>query len=40
MRVVVASRYYLIAREGTMDRARAVLREAGLLPETEGQQGR
>lgn len=30
-----ATRYDLIARDGTVDRARYMLREAGLLPETE-----
>jgi len=34
VRGLAASRYDLIAREGTVDRARALLRDAGLLPET------
>ncbi len=33
VRGLAASRYDLIAREGTVDRARAMLRDAGLLPE-------
>ncbi len=32
-----ATRYDLIARDGTVDRARYMLREAGLLPETEAE---
>jgi hypothetical protein len=35
VRQLVATRYDLIAREGTVDRARSVLSEAGLLPQTE-----
>jgi hypothetical protein len=35
VRQLVATRYDLIAREGTVDRARAMLSEAGLLPQTE-----
>ena len=35
MRRLVAARYDLIAREGTVDRARTMLDEAGLLPRTE-----
>jgi hypothetical protein len=30
----VARRYDLVAREGTVDQARAMLRDAGQLPET------
>jgi len=33
VRGLAASRYDLIAREDTVDRARAMLRDAGLLPE-------
>jgi hypothetical protein len=33
VRGLVATRYDLIARGGTVDRARAMLRDAGLLPE-------
>ena len=35
VRQLVAARYDLIAREGTADRARSMLSEAGLLPQTE-----
>jgi len=35
VRQLVATRYDLIAREGTVDRARTMLGTAGLLPETE-----
>jgi hypothetical protein len=35
VRQLVATRYDLIAREGTVDRARSVLSDAGLLPPTE-----
>src|SRR3984885_10038161 len=35
VRQLVATRYDLIAREGTVDRARTMLSEAGLLPQTE-----
>jgi hypothetical protein len=35
VRQLVASQYDLIAREGTVDRARSMLSEAGLLPQTE-----
>jgi hypothetical protein len=35
VRQLVATRYDLIAREGTVDRARSMLGEAGLLPPTE-----
>jgi len=35
VRQLVATRYDLIAREGTVDRARSMLSEAGLLPQTE-----
>jgi hypothetical protein len=33
VRTLVASRYDLVAREGTVDRARAMLRDVGQLPE-------
>jgi len=36
VRQLVATHYDLIAREGTMDRARSMLSAAGLLPRTEG----
>jgi hypothetical protein len=36
VRQLAATRYDLIAREGTVDRARSMLSEAGLLPQTEG----
>jgi len=36
VRRLAASRYDLIARERTVDRARAMLRDAGLLPENGG----
>jgi hypothetical protein len=35
MRQLVATHYDLIARESTVDRARTILSEAGLLPQTE-----
>src|SRR5580698_10246585 len=35
VRQLVATHYDLIAREGTVDRARSMLSEAGLLPATE-----
>jgi hypothetical protein len=35
VRQLVAARYDLIAREGTVDRARTMLSEAGLLPQQE-----
>jgi hypothetical protein len=35
VRQLVATRYDLIAREGTVDRARGMLSEAGLLPQAE-----
>jgi len=35
VRQLVATQYDLIAREGTVDRARNMLSEAGLLPQTE-----
>ncbi|HXT90413.1 MAG TPA: general stress protein [Trebonia sp.] len=35
VRGLVATHYDLIAREGTVDRARTMLGDAGLLPETE-----
>ena len=35
VRQLVASQYDLIAREGTVDRAKTMLSEAGLLPQTE-----
>ncbi|MGH3210000.1 MAG: general stress protein [Trebonia sp.] len=35
VRQLVAARYDLIAREGTVERARTMLGEAGLLPQTE-----
>ena len=35
VRQLVATHYDLIAREGTVDRARSMLSEAGLLPQTE-----
>jgi hypothetical protein len=35
VRQLVAARYDLIAREGTVDRARTMLSEAGLLPQPE-----
>lgn len=35
VRQLVAAHYDLIAREGTVDRARSMLGEAGLLPRTE-----
>ena len=35
VRQLVASQYDLIAREGTVDRARTMLSEAGLLPQAE-----
>jgi len=35
LRQLVATRYDLIAREGTVDRARSMLSEAGLLPQAE-----
>ncbi len=35
VRQLVATRYDLIAREGTVDRARSMLGEAGLLPQAE-----
>jgi hypothetical protein len=35
VRQLVATRYDLIAREGTVERARYMLGEAGLMPETE-----
>ncbi|HEY1668370.1 MAG TPA: general stress protein [Trebonia sp.] len=35
VRQLVATRYDLIAREGTVDRARSMLSEAGLLPQAE-----
>ena len=35
VRQLVAARYDLIAREGTVDRARSMLSEAGLLPRQE-----
>jgi hypothetical protein len=35
VRQLVATHYDLIAREGTVDRARSMLDEAGLLPQTE-----
>jgi Heat induced stress protein YflT domain len=35
VRQLVATRYDLIAREGTVDRARTMLGEAGLLPQPE-----
>lgn len=35
VRQLVATHYDLIAREGTVDRARSMLIEAGLLPQTE-----
>jgi Domain of unknown function (DUF3482) len=35
VRQIVAIRYDLIAREGTVDRARSMLSGAGLLPQTE-----
>ena len=35
VRQLVARQYDLIAREGTVDRARSMLSEAGLLPQTE-----
>ena len=34
-RTLVATRYDLIAREDTVDRARSMLSEAGLLPQAE-----
>ena len=37
VRGLVATRYDLIAREGTVERARFMLAEAGLLPQTETQ---
>ena len=36
VRGLAASHYDLIAREGTVDRARSMLAEAGLMPETSG----
>ena len=35
VRRLVATRYDLVAREGTVDRARSMLSDAGLLPRTE-----
>jgi hypothetical protein len=35
VRQLVATRYDLIAREGTVNRARSMLSEAGLLPQAE-----
>jgi hypothetical protein len=35
VRQLVATRYDLIAREGTVDRAKSMLSEAGLLPPAE-----
>ena len=35
LRQLVATRYDLIARGGTVDRARSMLEAAGLLPRTE-----
>lgn len=35
VRQPAATRYDLIAREGTVDRARSMLSEAGLLPQAE-----
>jgi hypothetical protein len=35
VRQLVATHYDLIARGGTVDRARTMLGEAGLLPQTE-----
>ena len=35
VRGLIATHYDLIAREGTVDRARSMLSEAGLLPRTE-----
>src|ERR1700749_1154311 len=35
VRQLVATRYDLIAREGTVDRARTMLSEAGLMPQAE-----
>jgi heat induced stress protein YflT len=35
VRQLVATHYDLIAREGTVDRARSMLTEAGLMPQTE-----
>jgi hypothetical protein len=35
VRQLVATHYDLIARGGTVDRARSMLSEAGLLPQTE-----
>ena len=37
VRGLAASRYDLIARDGTVDQARAMLRQADLLPGTDGQ---
>jgi hypothetical protein len=37
VRGLVATRYDLTAREGTVERARFMLGEAGLLPQTETQ---
>jgi hypothetical protein len=34
VRALAASHYDLIAREGTVDRARTMLTEAGLLPKS------
>jgi len=36
VRGLAASHYDLIAREGTVDRARSMLAQAGLMPETSG----
>jgi hypothetical protein len=35
VRGLIATRYDLIAREGTVERARFMLGEAGLLPQTD-----
>jgi len=40
VRQLVATRYDLIAREGTVSRARSMLSEAGLLPQTESEAAR
>jgi hypothetical protein len=37
VRQLVATHYDLIAREGTVDRARSMLSEAGLMPRTESE---
>ena len=36
VRLLAASHYDLIAREGTVDRARSTLAQAGLMPEARG----